>query len=358
MKAFFLIILLSILEFYSCSKANLNDNNSRLMPQSNDKLETATFAGGCFWCMDAPFENIDGVKNVISGFAGGHEKNPSYEEVSTSTTGAVEAIQVVYDPSVISYPELLDVYWKQFDPTDAGGSFFDRGSQYESVVFYKDSTQKKLAEESKVRLDRSGIFKKPIVTKIEKFTAFYPAEDYHQHFYKKNPVRFNSYEKASGRENFIIGVWGDSNISKYKKLPENELKKKLTPLQYDVTQNGATEKPFQNEYWDNHKEGIYVDIVSGEPLFSSKDKFDSGTGWPSFTQPIDPRFLIKKEDNSLGTKRIEVQSKIGNTHLGHLFDDGPAPTNLRYCLNSAALRFIPKNEMEKEGYGEFLWLFK
>ncbi len=358
MKAFFLIILLSILEFYSCSKANLNDNNSRLMPQSNDKLETATFAGGCFWCMDAPFENIDGVKNVISGFAGGHEKNPSYEEVSTGTTGAVEAIQVVYDPSVISYPELLDVYWKQFDPTDAGGSFFDRGSQYESVVFYKDSTQKKLAEESKVRLDRSGIFKKPIVTKIEKFTAFYPAEDYHQHFYKKNPVRFNSYEKASGRENFIIGVWGDSNISKYKKLPENELKKKLTPLQYDVTQNGATEKPFQNEYWDNHKEGIYVDIVSGEPLFSSKDKFDSGTGWPSFTQPIDPRFLIKKEDNSLGTKRIEVQSKIGNTHLGHLFDDGPAPTNLRYCLNSAALRFIPKNEMEKEGYGEFLWLFK
>ena len=358
MKAFFLIILLSILEFYSCSKANLNDNNSRLMPQSNDKLETATFAGGCFWCMDAPFENIDGVKNVISGFAGGHEKNPSYEEVSTGTTGAVEAIQVVYDPSVISYPELLDVYWKQFDPTDAGGSFFDRGSQYESVVFYKDSTQKKLAEESKVRLDKSGIFKKPIVTKIEKFTAFYPAEDYHQHFYKKNPVRFNSYEKASGRENFIIGVWGDSNISKYKKLPENELKKKLTPLQYDVTQNGATEKPFQNEYWDNHKEGIYVDIVSGEPLFSSKDKFDSGTGWPSFTQPIDPRFLIKKEDNSLGTKRIEVQSKIGNTHLGHLFDDGPAPTNLRYCLNSAALRFIPKNEMEKEGYGEFLWLFK
>ncbi len=353
-----ILYLVSSLFVNSCSKVNLKNDEVRLIPQTNSGLETATFAGGCFWCMDAPFESLDGVKNVVSGFAGGHEKNPSYEEVSTGTTGAVEAVQVIFDPGIISYSELLDVYWKQFDPTDAGGSFYDRGSQYQSAIFYKDDTQKKLAEESKEELDKSGIFKKPIITKIEKFVSFYPAENYHQHFFKKNPVRFKAYEQASGRESFILGVWGDNGIDRYKKLSEEEMKKKLTPLQYDVTQNSATERPFQNEYWNNHKEGIYVDVVSGEPLFCSKDKFDSGTGWPSFTQPIDPRFLIKKEDNSLGMQRIEVRSKIANSHLGHLFDDGPAPTNLRYCMNSAALRFIPKEDMEKEGYGEYLWLLK
>ncbi len=358
MKINILFYLMSALFINSCSKIDSKGDSARLLPQSNSRMETATFAGGCYWCMDAPFESLDGVKEVISGFAGGHVKNPSYNEVSTGTTGAVEAVQVVFDPDIISYSELLDVYWKQFDPTDTGGSFYDRGSQYKSVIFYKDKTQKKVAEESKERLDKSGIFKNPIVTKIEKFTSFYPADDNQQHFYKKNPVRFKAYESASGRENFIKGFWGDSGIDKYKKLSEAEMKKELTPLQYEVTQKNGTEKPFQNEYWNNHKEGIYVDVVSGEPLFSSKDKFDSGCGWPSFTQPIDPRYLVKKDDNSFGMQRIEVRSKIGNSHLEHLFDDGPTPTKLRYCINSASLKFIPKEDMEKDGYGEFLWLFK
>ncbi len=233
MKINILFYLMSALFINSCSKIDSKGDSARLLPQSNSRMETATFAGGCYWC---------------------------------------------------------------------------------------DNNQ--------------------------------------QHFYKKNPVRFKAYESASGRENFIKGVWGDSGIDKYKKLSEAEMKKELTPLQYEVTQKNGTEKPFQNEYWNNHKEGIYVDVVSGEPLFSSKDKFDSGCGWPSFTQPIDPRYLVKKDDNSLGMQRIEVRSKIGNSHLGHLFDDGPTPTKLRYCINSASLRFIPKEDMEKDGYGEFLWLFK
>ncbi len=359
MSANILALLLGSVIILGCAKMNSKETSQPAsVILAEDQLDTATFAGGCFWCMDASFEKLQGVKEVVSGYAGGHVTNPTYEQVSSGTTGNVESIQVIYDPKIISYSELVEVYWKQFDPTDAGGSFYDRGSQYKSVIFYQDDVQKNIAEASLARLDKSGIFKKPIVTQIKKFETFFPAEDYHQHFYKKNPSRYYSYRETSGRDNFVMAVWGDDGVNKYIKKSEEKMKKQLTQLQYEVTQKNATEKPFQNEYWDNHKEGIYVDIVSGEPLFSSTDKFDSGTGWPSFTKPIDPRFLEKKKDNSLGMVRVEVRSKIANSHLGHLFDDGPAPTHLRYCLNSAALRFIPKEELEKEGYGEYLYLFK
>jgi peptide methionine sulfoxide reductase msrA/msrB len=313
--------------------------------------------------MQPPFEKLDGVLQVVSGYTGGTGANPTYEDYAQK--GHIEAVEITYDPSKISYSQLLDVLWRQIDPTDPRGQFVDRGPQYRSAIFFHNEEQKKLAEKSKEALGRSGKFNKPIVTEIIKASEFHKAEDYHQDYHKKNPIRYKYYRFNSGRDQFLDKVWGRDRDKKNmkesaqgtEKLSKADLEKKLTPLQYKVTQENGTEPAFHNEYWNNEKPGIYVDIVSGEPLFSSLDKFESGTGWPSFTRPLEPGNIVERRDKSFFTTRTEVRSRHADSHLGHVFNDGPKTTGLRYCMNSAALRFISKEDLEREGYGQYKKLF-
>jgi peptide methionine sulfoxide reductase msrA/msrB len=289
---------------------------------------------------------------------GGTLENPTYEQVIGGRTGHYEAVQVYYDPTKTSYQELLEIYWRNINPTDPDGQFADRGSQYKTAIFYHNMEQKTIATKSKKELDESDKFNDPIVTEILPATMFYEAEEYHQDYYKKNVYRYKTYSRLSGREGYLEETWSEPETEDYVKPSDLELRETLSDLQYFVTQENGTERPFDNLYWDNKDEGLYVDIVSGEPLFISKHKFDSGTGWPSFYDVLEAGNVVVREDRSHGLIRLEVRSRVADSHLGHLFNDGPGPTGQRYCINSAALRFIPVNEMEEKGYEEYLTHFK
>lgn len=337
------------------------------------QYQVATFAGGCFWCVEQGFEKIPGVIEAISGYSGGSEPNPSYEQVSSGRTGHTEAVQVYYDPTIITYKGLVEGFWRFMDPTDAEGQFVDRGQQYRPAIFYHDDQQRQVAETSRDALAASGRYEAPVVIEITPFSTFYEAEGYHQDYYKKNPVRYRFYTHNSGRYQFIEAAWGDDQAldfsqfrptqagvrmgppgEDYQRPSDEVLRQRLTPEQFKVTREDGTERAFENEYWNEKRPGIYVDVISGEPLFSSRDQYDSGTGWPSFTRPISDDVVTEHEDRSWFMTRTEIRSALADSHLGHVFNDGPAPTGLRYCMNSAAMRFIPLEEMEAQGYGDWI----
>ena len=346
-----------------------------LATSSNTK--TALLANGCFWCVEHDLARVDGVVGVVSGYAGGTTANPTYENYSAG--GHREVVLVTYDPAKVSYANLVEHILKHGNPTDAEGSFVDRGPQYAPAIYFEDPSEKDTAESIIRAMGLTARYAKPLTIAVIPRVEFWPAEEYHQDYAEKNPVRYKYYRNASGRDTFIdahwqgreneftlsrftvgAGVGGVATTTKNKwesfvRPFDVRLRAQLTPLQYEVTQEDGTEPPFNNAYDKNYDEGIYVDIVSGEPLFSSKDKYDSGTGWPSFVAPISRDAVVLKEDKHLFITRIEVRSRYADSHLGHVFTDGPSERGgKRYCMNSASLRFIPKSQMELEGYGAYL----
>lgn len=341
--------------------------------------ETITLAGGCFWCTEAYFQEEEGIIDAVSGYAGGDESNASYLSVAKGTTKHREAVQIIYDPSVISTEKVLDIYWSHIDPTNTEGQFADKGFQYTSAIFYQNEEQEAVARDAKIRLEKSSLFNKPVATEILPFTTFFKAEEYHQDYYKKASDHYERYKKGSGRAGFVEETWAKDAAIQFlqseqaKTTVKNETSKKrdydyteeeiaemlknLDPLAYHVVAEGGTESPFNNAYWNNKADGIYVDKVTGKPLFSSTHKYDSGTGWPSFWRTIDDDSVTMHEDNSLSTTRTEIRSDAG--HVGHLFLDGPKEEGgRRFCTNSASLKFVPKEDMKKNGYEKYLYLFK
>lgn len=330
---------------------------------NNDNLHTIYLAGGCFWGIEAYMKKLPGVRDTDVGYANGNTENPTYEQVCYDNTGHAETVKVVYDPALISTEQLLDGFFKVVDPTSINRQGNDRGSQYRSGIYYVDEADKAIAESAAARQKEN--YKDPVVTEILPLNQFYLAEDYHQDYLDKNPggychINLNAADEFIGEEG--LGMSDDLSVlirpEDYPVPDDQVLKEKLTDIQFQVTQNNDTERPYTNEYAATFDKGIYVDVVTGEPLFSSEDKFESGCGWPSFSKPIIPEVVTEHTDTSFNMKRTEVRSRAGDTHLGHVFDDGPKDLGgLRYCINSASIRFIPFDDLETEGYGYLKPLF-
>lgn len=329
------------------------------MGKEEGRLEQALLAGGCFWCMEDAFRGQAGVVNVVSGYTGGATPNPTYAEVCTGSTGHRECIAVTFDPAQIPYSAILDIFWRHIDPTDASGQFADQGSQYESAIYYVTEEQHTAAEASRDTLQASGRFQHPIVTPILPAEPFYPAEANHQGYACRYPEAYTRYAEGSGRKPFLRQVWADAatpshqNAATPEEVNVEALRKRLTPIQFHVTKENGTEPPFDNPYWNHDAPGLYVDVITGKPLFSSRDKFDAGCGWPSFTQPLEPEAIAEASDTRHGMIRTEVRAREADAHLGHVFPDDISQTGRRYCINSAALRFIPKDRLAEEGYGDY-----
>ncbi len=309
--------------------------------KAEKNLSTIYLAGGCFWGVEEYMSRIAGVYDAASGYANGKTENPTYEEVIRNDTGHAETVRVLYDPATVTLDELLTKFFKVVDPTTLNKQGNDVGTQYRSGLFYENESDKEIIEAHIETL--SSQYEEEIVVEVVPLDNFYLAEEYHQDYLKKNVNGYCHIDMSVLNETESISA--DDYV-----LPDaEELKEQLTALEYDVTQNGGTERAFTHEYNDNYAAGIYVDITTGEPLFNSADKYDSGTGWPSFTKPITDDVIVYKED-FLSAK--EVKSRVGDAHLGHVFEDGPSDDGgLRYCINGAALKFIPYEDMKNEGYG-------
>lgn len=332
----------------SKKSSGLPDNPNKGVDYSKSKLETIYLAGGCFWGLEAYMARVYGVADAESGYANGTTENPKYEDVLYKKTGHAETVKVVYDPQRVSLEKLLQYYLKVVDPTSLNKQGNDRGSQYRTGIYYLDSKEQKRIQE--VLHQEQKKYAKPIVIEVMPLSGFAKAEEYHQDYLEKNP---GGYCHIDIREVSEVVI----DPSKYPKPSDEELRKSLTDIQYRVTQKNETERAFSNEYWDNKEKGIYVDVATGEPLFTSADKFDSGCGWPSFSKPIEKNVVSYHEDRSFNMSRIEVRGRTGNSHLGHVFEDGPKELGgLRYCINSAAIRFVPLSRMDQEGYGDLKYL--